>query len=327
MLSQSTIDVVVPVFNEEECLPELMKRLLALKNNLPETSIRFIFVNDGSRDRSLMMLTKFAEDHSYAGVINLSRNFGHQMAITAGIDFSSADYVVIIDADLQDPPELIGEMAAKAKEGYDIVYAKRKIRNGETLFKKASAKFFYYLISKLCDIQIPSDTGDFRLITRRVADELSRMRERHRFVRGMVPWIGFNSTFILYDRDARFAGETKYPLRKMIKFSKDAIFSFSQAPLKIASLVGYVTVSIGLLGAVFMLYIKLFTSLAVPGITATLITIVIVGGMQIIMLGIVGEYIGRIFEEIKGRPLYVVAETKNLKKQNESQIYSPNLYV
>lgn len=313
MLSnKKTLDIVIPVYNEEECLPQLIERLFSLKQKMLNAELRFIFVNDGSRDSSARMLSDFARENACVSVINFSRNFGHQIAITAGIDFATAEYVAVIDADLQDPPELIEELYKKALEGYDIVHAKRLTRKGETAFKRLTAKLFYRLMKKMCDIEIPMDTGDFRLISKRVARELRGMRERHRYVRGMIPWIGFPSATVTYNRDERYAGETKYPLRKMVAFSKDAIFSFSRTPLKVANLVGWVIVCLGILGSFAMLYIKFFTTLAVPGITAMLITVVIIGGIQIIMLGIIGEYIGRMFEEAKNRPLYIVAETKNL---------------
>jgi dolichol-phosphate mannosyltransferase len=312
MLPFQTLDIIIPVYNEEECLNELIQRLLKLKERLKELELRFIFIDDGSKDKTADLLVGFSGLYPFLGVLTFSRNFGHQIAMTAGIDYSTADFVVTIDADLQDPPEIIEKLYNKSKEGYDIVYAKRASRMGETIFKKWTAKLFYKLIARMCEIEIPQDTGDFRLMKRCVVEKLRIMRERHRFVRGMVPWIGFKSTSVLYDRDLRFAGESKYPLRKMIKFSKDAIFSFSNVPLKLASLVGYIIVSLGLVGVFFMIYIKLYTNLAVPGITATLLTIVIIGGIQIIMIGIVGEYVGRIFEEVKGRPLYIISEIKNI---------------
>lgn len=283
---------------------------------MPHVAVRFVFVNDGSRDGSGTLLSEFAAKHPFAGVITFSRNFGHQIAITAGIDVAYADYVAIIDADLQDPPELIRELYEKAQEGNHVVHAKRLTRKGETAFKRLSAKLFYRLMRKMCDIDIPMDTGDFRLISKRVAEQLRSMRERHRYVRGMIPWTGFSNAIVEYHRDERYAGETKYPLRKMIAFSKDAMFSFSRTPLRVANLVGWIIVFLGIIGSIAMLYIKLMTNLAVPGITAILITIVMIGGIQIIMLGIIGEYIGRMFEEAKGRPLYIVAHTQNFDQPN-----------
>lgn len=234
------------------------------------------------------------------------------MAVTAGLDYAIADYVVIIDADLQDAPELIEDMYKKAKEGFDIVYGKRLQRKGETFFKKWTAKTFYKIIRKMCAVEIPSDTGDFRFINKDVLKALKQMREKHRFIRGMVPWVGFKSTPLFYLRDERYAGETKYPVKKMVKFALDAIFSFSNTPLRIATYFGFGIVGIGIIGALTILYLRLFTSLTIPGISAVILTIIIMSGFQIIMLGIIGEYIGRIFEESKNRPLYVVKETKNL---------------
>jgi dolichol-phosphate mannosyltransferase len=260
------------------------------------------------------MLFGYAEKHNFVKVINFSRNFGHQMAVTAGIDHADADYVSIIDADLQDPPELILDMHKKAKEGFDIVYGQRVSRAGDSFFKKVTAHLFYRMINAMCDIDIPLDTGDFRLISRRVADELKKMREKHRFIRGMVPWIGFKSAPLPYNREKRADGETKYPLRKMLKFALDSIFSFSNVPLKIANYLGMAIVFVSILVGLFLLYLRLFTSFTVPGITSVLLALMLVGGIQIVMTGIIGEYIGRIFEESKGRPLYVVWETKNISK-------------
>ena len=232
MLSKKEkLDVVVPVYNEEECLDELVRRLILVKEKMNEVDMNLLFVNDGSRDGSILKLCSYAEKYSYIKVISFSRNFGHQAAVTAGLDQATGDYVAIIDADLQDPPELIEPMYTKAKEGFDIVYGKRSSRKGETLFKKLSARYFYKFISTMCDVEIPEDTGDFRLISRRVLTAVRAMREKHRFLRGMIPWVGFKSIPLYYHRDERHAGETKYPLRKMIRFALDAIFSFSNTPL------------------------------------------------------------------------------------------------
>ncbi len=311
------LDIVIPVYNEEECIEELLRRLFLLKNELHQLEINFIFVNDGSKDRSYEILKKYAESNKNVKLINLSRNFGHQMAVTAGLDYSNADYVAIIDADLQDPPELIKDMYYKSKEGYDIVYGKRISRKGETFFKKFTAKIFYKLISKMCEIDIPEDTGDFRLITYKVLVNIKKMREKHRFIRGMVPWLGFNSVPLFYNREVRYAGHTKYPFKKMLKFALDAIFSFSNTPLRIASYIGFYIILLGMIGAILMLYLRLFTKYNVPGITAVILTIIIMSGVQIMMLGIIGEYVGRIFEESKNRPLYIIRETINLDDENE----------
>jgi len=306
------LEIVVPIYNEEACLDELVARIVKLKEKMGDVILGIIFVNDGSSDKSRALLSAYAEKYKFFKILNFSRNFGHQMAVTAGLDYAEADYVAIIDGDLQDPPELIEDMYKKALEGFDIVYGQRLTRKGDSLFKRVSAKIFYLLINRMCDIEIPVDTGDFRLISNDVLKILKGMREKHRYIRGMVPWSGFSSAPLLYHRDERFAGETKYPLKKMIKFAKDAVFSFSSTPLKIANFVGYFVVFVGVLGGLLMLYFRLMTSWSVPGITAVILAIIIMSGIQIIMLGIIGEYIGRIFEESKGRPLYVVKDTKNI---------------
>lgn len=307
------ISVVIPVFNEEECLPEMFRRLLALRESLRvKAECEFLFVDDGSKDRSLELLKEAATMETVVKVISFSRNFGHQIAITAGIDCAKGDFVAVIDGDLQDPPELITSMYDLACIGYDVVYAKRRCRPGETFFKKVTATAFYRLLSYLCEIDIPTDTGDFRLMSRRVVNAFKQMRERHRFVRGMVPWVGFRAAPFEYDRDQRYAGETKYPLRKMIAFASNAIISFSKKPLTLAIRLGVVMIFAGLVFASYMLYLKLFTEIPVPGVTAVVLSITFFSGVQIFLIGIVGEYIARIFEEVKGRPLYLVHETVNL---------------
>lgn len=311
------IDIVIPVFNEEDCLNALLDRLYNLKSNFHEVDLYFIFVNDGSKDKTLKILKKYAAKDPSIKIIDFSRNFGHQIAVTAGIDYARGDYIAIIDADLQDPPELIKDMYYKAKDGFDIVYGRRISRKGETYFKKITAKLFYRFISKMCEIDIPKDTGDFRLINKKVGNALREMREKHRFIRGMVPWVGFKAVSFDYARDERYSGVTKYPLKKMIKFALDAIFSFSNTPLRIAAYSGFTIVLIGLLGAILMLYLKFFTTFTVPGITAVILTIIIMSGIQIIMLGVIGEYVGRIFEESKKRPLYIINEVVNNEDNDE----------
>lgn len=307
------LSVVIPIFNEEECLPETIRRLQVLEANLQsDAELEFLFVDDGSRDKSLLILKGMAASLPNIKIIAFSRNFGHQVAITAGIDRATGDYVAVIDADLQDPPELIEAMYRKALTGYDVVYGKRRSRAGETLFKRATAAAFYRFFSYMCEMDIPTDTGDFRLMSRQVVDAFKQLREQHRFVRGMVPWVGFRTAPLEYDRDERFAGETKYPLRKMVAFASNAILSFSKKPLTLAVRLGFVTILVGVLLGIYMLYLKLFTTIPVAGITAVLLSIVVFSGVQILLIGIVGEYIARIFEEAKGRPLYLVAETVNL---------------
>lgn len=307
------LSIVVPVFNEEESLVESIRRFLELKKILPSNvEVELIFVDDGSSDDSLVILRNFARKHSFIKTISLSRNFGHQIAITAGIDMAMGDYVAVIDADLQDPPELIVEMYQIAIAGADVVYGKRRSRAGETMFKKVTAAAFYRILSYLCEMEIPSDTGDFRLITRRVVDAFKQMRERHRFVRGMIPWVGFKTVALEYDRAERFAGKSKYPLNKMIKFATNAILSFSSKPLSLSIRIGLTTICIGTFGALYMLYLKLFIGSPIPGLTAVLVTIIFFSGVQILLIGVIGEYIARIFEEVKGRPLYIVSESINI---------------
>ena len=307
------ITVVVPVFNEEESIQETINRLDSVRDRcIAAVEFEFVFVDDGSKDRSLELMREACTVRPYVKIVSLSRNFGHQIAITAGLDHATGDYVAVIDADLQDPPELIFEMYELALTGYDVVYGKRRRRAGETWFKKITAAVFYRLMRSMCEIDIPTDTGDFRIMSRRAVDAFKNMRERHRFIRGMVPWLGFKSAPLEYDRAERFAGETKYPLKKMVLFATNAILSFSSKPLTLAVRLGLLTIFAGMLGASYMLYLKLFTNIVVPGLTAILLTMVIFGGIQILLIGLVGEYIARIFDEVKGRPLYLIDEKINI---------------
>jgi dolichol-phosphate mannosyltransferase len=310
---KETISIVVPVYNEQESIYEIVSRLISLQTKLiGEVNFEFIFVDDGSKDNSYAILRGYAQTNSCIKLLSFSRNFGHQIAISAGIDYAKGEYVAVIDADLQDPPELIADMYREALKGFDVVYGKRRSRAGETVFKKTTAMVFYRILNFMCEIDIPSDTGDFRLMSRRAVDAFKLLRERHRFVRGMIPWIGYKSTPLEYDRAERFAGETKYPFKKMLAFAVNAILSFSSKPLTLAIRIGFSTTLLGLFGAIYMLYLKLFTSIPVPGLTAILLSIVLFSGVQIFLIGIVGEYIARIFEEVKGRPLYLVAEKINI---------------
>lgn len=312
-LKKNLLSVVVPVYNEEDSIKETVKRLQNLKFKLEQDiDLEIVFVDDGSKDKSLTSLRNIAQHDFHIKVISLSRNFGHQIAVTAGIDLAAGDYVAIIDADLQDPPELIADMYRIAMTGFDVVYGKRRSRAGETVFKKATAATFYRVLNYLCNIDIPNDTGDFRLMSRRVVDSFKQLRERHRFVRGMVSWLGYKSVALEYDRAERFAGETKYPFGKMLAFATNAILSFTSKPLTLAIRLGLLTIVVGLAGGSYMLYLKLFTDSLVPGLTAILLAIVLFSGVQILLIGIVGEYIARIFEEVKGRPLYLINETINL---------------
>tara|TARA_X000000368_G_C22965524_1_gene682980 strand:+ start:43 stop:978 length:936 start_codon:yes stop_codon:yes gene_type:complete len=308
------LSVVIPVFNEEESINETINRLLCLEDSCKSKNleIELLFINDGSQDNSLKILKEHASLNSAIKIISFSRNFGHQIAITAGTDLAKGDYIAVIDADLQDPPELILDMYEKCKEGYEVVYGKRKSRAGETIFKKLTASFFYKFLNYMSETDIPKDTGDFRIMSRKVADSLKIMREKHRFMRGMIPWMGFKEVALEYDRSERFAGETKYPLKKMFKFAVNAILSFSSKPLTLAIRLGGFITTLGFIGGIYMLYLKLFTTYPIPGITSILLTIIIFSGLQIILIGLIGEYIARIFEEVKNRPLYFIDEKINL---------------
>lgn len=304
------ISVVIPCYNEQENIDSLFLRLneVRVRVALP---FEFIFVNDGSTDATLKKLENLAAIHTFVKVVDLSRNFGHQLAITAGIEHAQGEAVVIIDADLQDPPELIAELLKKWREGYDVVYAVRKSRRGETLFKKMTAKMFYRLLDRITDIPIPLDTGDFRLMDRRVVDELVRIRDRHRFVRGLVSWVGFRQIGLPYVRDERLAGQTKYPFKKMLKFSLDGITSFSYKPLQWATKLGFVASLSGFFLIVVLVYMRLFTPLTIQGWTSLMVAVLFIGGIQLLMLGVLGEYIGRIYDEVRERPLYIVRKRYN----------------
>lgn len=282
-------------------------RLSAAMAALP-VDYEIVYVNDGSRDRTLTLLKDIQAGDPHIRVLGFSRNFGHQIAVTAGIDAAKGDAIVVIDADLQDPPELIAEMIAKWREGFDVVYGRRVSREGESAFKLVTARLFYRLLNKLSDTAIPLDVGDFRLIDRQVADAMQSMPEHDRFLRGMVAWLGFKQFALEYKRDARAAGETKYPLRKMIAFATDGILSFSISPLRVAMWLGLFTAMIAVLGLVYVLFVRLFTHEWVSGWASLIFAILLMGGVQMLMLGIVGEYVGRIYREGKRRPLYLVRE-------------------
>lgn len=302
-----TLDIIVPVYNEESCIDETIKRLFGLREKFNgELFINYIFVNDGSKDKSFEILDKYAQNDPCVKVINFSRNFGHQMALSAGLDYSTSDYVAIIDADLQDPPELIYDMYKKSLEGFDVVYGKRLKRKSETIFKKFTAWGFYRLLKSMCKIEIPTDTGDFRFITGAVREAFKKMREQHRFIRAMVPWVGFKSTPLYYNRDERFAGETKYPLSKMLKLAFDGIFSFSSKPLELINVLGI----FALVLAFCFLCAMFLSGFEEEWIICTLLCFLF--SMQLFATGILGQYIGRTYEETKSRPLYIVKETRNL---------------
>jgi glycosyltransferase involved in cell wall biosynthesis len=316
MREQVRYSIVIPVFNEEAVIHETYRRLKEVMNRTGE-SYELLFVNDGSRDHTETIIKGFSDRDESVVLINFSRNFGHQIAITAGMDYAAGDAVVVIDADLQDPPELILDMIAKWKEGYDVVYAKRTKRKGETFFKKQTAHLFYRLLRASTDIEIPVDTGDFRLMDRKVCEEMKRLPEKNRFVRGLVSWVGFRQTAIEYERDERLAGETKYSLKKMIKLCLDGMTSFSYKPMKLAGYLGGLLSFSGLLYMLFVIYLKLFTNTAVAGWNAIAIMQLIFSGVILIMLGVFGEYIGRIYEESRDRPLYIVRDCYGMKKKEQ----------
>jgi len=304
----SLLSVVIPCFNEADSLRETHRRLTAVAAGLPALEIEWLYVNDGSRDATLSVLRELANEDARIRVISFARNFGHQLAVTAGIDAAQGDALVIIDADLQDPPELIVEMVAQWQAGYDVVYGTRIDRAGESWFKLASARAFYRLLNRLSEVPIPLDTGDLRLISRRVADALRAMPERDRFLRGMVSWVGFRQVALPYRRAPRYAGSSQYPLRKMFRFATDGILSFSSAPLRLSVSLGIAAAGLALAGILYALVLRLFTDIWVEGWTALMIAVLFIGGVQLISIGILGAYVGRIYNEIKRRPLYVVDE-------------------
>jgi dolichol-phosphate mannosyltransferase len=302
-----TYSIVAPIYNELENIPELYRRVSDVMNSTGEPW-ELILVDDGSTDGSADAIRTLAREDDCVRPVIFARNFGHQIAITAGWDFARGDAVVIIDADLQDPPELILEMAKKWKEGYEVVYAVRAEREGESWFKIWTASLFYRLIYHITDVKIPLDTGDFRLMDRKVVDVLKDMRERHRFPRGMSAWVGFKQIGVEYKRAARKAGETKYPFRKMFRLALNAITSFSYFPLQVATFFGFASAGIAIIAIPVVVALRLLGSQFFEGQTTTLISVLFLGGVQLISLGILGEYVGRLYDEAKGRPLYIVRE-------------------
>ncbi len=302
------LSIVVPAFNEQDVLPRTHQRLRAVVDGLEGLESEIIYVDDGSRDRTLEVLREIQRDDPRVRVLRFSRNFGHQMAVTAGVEEALGDVVVVIDADLQDPPEVMTEMLAQWREGYHVAYGVRQWRDGETAFKRWTAAVFYRLLNQLTDTEIPIDTGDFRLMDRRVVEALRAMPERDRFVRGMVSWVGFRQVAVTYARAPREAGESKYPLWKMMRFAIDGITSFSIRPLRLATLLGFASSVIALGGIAYAIGVRLLTRHWVAGWAATFVAILFVGGIQLISVGMIGEYVGRIYGEVKRRPLYVVQE-------------------
>lgn len=319
-----TITIISPVYNEEPVLPELYKRISGVMDQY-EDPWELLLVDDGSRDRSAAIIAELHEKDNRVKGISFSRNFGFQEAVTAGLDHASGDAVILTDADLQDPPEVIPEMIAKWREGYDVVYGVRTEREGETWFKLVTAKMFYRIIHRITSVNIPLDTGDFRLMDRRVVDALGQMHERNRFLRGMVPWVGFKQTGVHFKRDPRFAGDAKFSsFRRMFRFAMNAITSFSYVPLQLATYLGFAIAGMTALAIVFVIFLRLFSVHALTGQATTLVAVLFLGGVQLISLGIIGEYLGRIYDEVKGRPLYLVQDKWGLDKTAVSDQKIPN---
>ncbi|MBO9542051.1 glycosyltransferase family 2 protein [bacterium] len=310
------ISIVVPIYNEEAIILELHRRLTAVMQGMPD-DYELVFVNDGSRDGSRQLLKGVVSSDPRSRLIDLSRNFGHQIAITAGLDHARGDAVVIIDADLQDPPEVIPRLVEKWREGFDVVYAVRAKRQGESLFKRVTAAGFYRLIARITNVEIPIDTGDFRLMNRRAVESLKRVREKNRFVRGLVAWIGFRQVGVEFVREERFAGETKYPLKKMLKFAFDGITSFSFLPLQLATYLGFLVSGVSFLGILYVIYLRVFAHATIVGWASLMAVLLFLGGVQLITIGIIGEYIGRIYEEVRGRPLYLTQEVLGFDERDE----------
>lgn len=300
--------IVAPVYNEEALVAEFCQRTIAAMEPLGEP-FEIVLVNDGSRDRSPEIMRELHAKDYRIKVINFSKNFGHQIAITAGMDFARGDAVAVIDSDLQDPPEVIVEMIAEWKNGYQVIYGVRGEREGETAFKLATASLFYRLIRKITSVDIPLDAGDFRLMDRRVVDAMKQMREQKRFMRGLSVWVGFKQKGLTYKRDARKAGETKYPLKKMIRFAMDGITAFSYLPLQLATYFGFITAALSFIFLIVVVVLRLTgDGEAFYGQASTLASVLFLGSVQLIFLGVIGEYLGRIYDEVKRRPLYIVAE-------------------
>jgi glycosyltransferase involved in cell wall biosynthesis len=299
-----SISVIVPCFNEYDALPHCHKRLTQVLRRL-DSGYEIVYVDDGSRDATLATLQALHSSDPNVAVIELSRNFGHQIAVTAGLEMATGEVVVIMDADLQDPPELIEKMLQIWEQGYEVVYGIREKREGETGFKLWTAKLFYRFINTLSDVPIPPDTGDFRLLDRRAVEAIKSMPERHRLLRGMCSWIGFHQYGLKYTRGARVAGATKYPLKKMVNLALDGIASFSAIPLRFVAAIGFLSAALSMLGILYALVVRLFTHQGVPGWTISFIGMLFLGGLQMMSIGIVGEYVGRIYAETKQRPLYL----------------------
>lgn len=302
------LSIVIPIYNEEKNISVIYNRCVAVVETICQ-SFEIIFVNDGSKDASFPIILQLSTQDARVKYIQLSRNFGHQIAVTAGLEACRGNYVVIIDADLQDPPELIKELYEKAKQGFEVVYAKRNLRKGESVFKTFTAKMFYRLLKRITSIKIPLDTGDFRIISRKVVEVLKQMPEQQKFLRGQIAWLGFKQTAVSYNRDERADGRSGYTIRKMIQLAMDGITSFSNLPLRIATIAGFLVSGITFCVALYALYSRFISKDYVPGWTSIIISVLFIGGVQLISIGIIGEYISRISSNIRNRPLYVVNES------------------
>ncbi|WP_196955441.1 glycosyltransferase family 2 protein [Hymenobacter guriensis] len=302
------LSVIIPIYNEEANIPTLYARLRSV---LDPTQLRceYIFINDGSRDRSLELIQDLAARESDVRYIDFSRNFGHQIAVTAGLDLSLGEAVAIIDADLQDPPELIPQLYQKLQQGFEVVYAKRRSRQGESAAKKFTAKLFYRLLASITNISIPVDTGDFRIVSRKVVEALKQMPEQNKFIRGQISWIGYRQTYIEYDRAERAGGETGYTYRKMIRLALDGITGFSDVPLKVATVSGFVVSGLAFLVMLYTLYARFVTGDYQPGWASLMVSILFLGGVQLIAIGLIGEYLARLSANVRRRPLYIISDT------------------
>lgn len=314
-MSEITFTIVAPNYNEAASVDEFFRRIRDVMETLGEPW-ELVWVDDGSVDGSTDKIRALAQSDPHVRPVIFARNFGHQIAVTAGLDYSRGQAVIVMDSDLQDPPEVLPDLIAKWREGYEVVYAVRKEREGETWFKLFTARLFYRIIYRITDVNIPLDTGDFRLMDRKAVDVLNSMRERYRFLRGMSAWVGFRQVGVPYKRAARYAGETKYPLKKMIRFASDAITGFSYFPLQVATYLGFVSAGLSILAIPVVIAFRLAGSQAFFGQATTLIAVLFLGGVQLISLGILGEYIGRLYDEAKSRPLYIVREAPELTTKN-----------
>jgi dolichol-phosphate mannosyltransferase len=304
------LSIIIPIYNEEGNIPILYNRLKSVADGIG-VSYELIFINDGSKDASLPLIINLANQDSNVKYINFSRNFGHQIAVTAGIDHCSGNAIAIIDADLQDPPELIQDLYNKMKDGFQVVYARRNSRSGESFMKKFTAKMFYRILARITSIKIPVDTGDFRIMDRKIVEVLKQMPEQQKYLRGQIAWAGFNQTYIMYDRNERNAGETGYTYKKMIRFALDGITGFSNLPLKIATMAGFVVSGITFIISLYALYSRFVSKDYVPGWTSLILAVLFIGGVQLITIGLIGEYISRISANVRKRPLYIV-NNKNI---------------